>query len=40
MKVRIIGAGYSGIYMAIRIPQRLRNVGLQVYEKNDRIGRI
>ena len=38
LKVRVIGAGYSGIYLGIRIPQRLRNVDLQIYEKNDGIG--
>ncbi|KAI2643381.1 flavin-binding monooxygenase [Xylaria nigripes] len=35
MKVRVIGAGYSGIYLGIRIPQRLRNVDLRIYERND-----
>ncbi|KAL1606729.1 hypothetical protein SLS60_004136 [Paraconiothyrium brasiliense] len=34
MKVIVIGAGYSGIYHSIRIPERLRNVELVVYEKN------
>lgn len=38
LKVRVIGAGYSGIYMGIRIPQRLRNVDLQIYEKNEAVG--
>ncbi|RDW84436.1 flavin-binding monooxygenase-1 [Coleophoma cylindrospora] len=38
LKVRVIGAGYSGIYLGIRIPQRLRNVDLRIYEKNDGIG--
>ncbi|KAI0159894.1 flavin-binding monooxygenase [Hypoxylon sp. FL1284] len=38
MKVRVIGAGYSGIYLGIRIPQRLRNVDLQIYEKNESVG--
>jgi cation diffusion facilitator CzcD-associated flavoprotein CzcO len=38
LKVRVIGAGYSGIYLGIRIPQRLRNVDLQIYEKNEGIG--
>lgn len=38
LKVRVIGAGYSGIYLGIRIPQRLRNVDLQIYEKNEDIG--
>ncbi|KAI1151262.1 flavin-binding monooxygenase [Nemania diffusa] len=38
MKVRVIGAGYSGIYIGIRIPQRLRNIDLQIYEKNEAVG--
>jgi cation diffusion facilitator CzcD-associated flavoprotein CzcO len=38
LKVRVIGAGYSGIYLGIRIPQRLRNIDLQIYDKNDGIG--
>ncbi|KAL7624982.1 hypothetical protein AAE478_004196 [Parahypoxylon ruwenzoriense] len=38
IKVRVVGAGYSGIYLGIRIPQRLRNVDLQIYEKNDGVG--
>lgn len=38
LKVRVIGAGFSGIYLGIRIPQRLRNVDLQIYEKNDGVG--
>jgi len=38
LKVRVIGAGYSGIYLGIRIPQRLRNVDLKIYEKNEGIG--
>ncbi|RDL38519.1 Flavin-binding monooxygenase [Venustampulla echinocandica] len=38
LKVRVIGAGYSGIYLGIRIPQRLRNIDLQIYEKNDGVG--
>jgi len=38
LKVRVVGAGFSGIYLGVRIPQRLRNVDLQIYEKNDGIG--
>lgn len=38
MKVIIIGAGFSGIYCGIRIPQRLRNIDLTIYEKNEGIG--
>jgi hypothetical protein len=37
LKVRVIGAGYSGIYLGIRIPQRLRNADFQIY-KNKGIG--
>ncbi|KAI1101220.1 flavin-binding monooxygenase [Jackrogersella minutella] len=38
IKVRVIGAGYSGIYLGIRIPQRLRNVDFRIYEKEDSVG--
>lgn len=38
MKVIIIGAGYSGVYCGIRIPERLRNCELVIYEKNAGIG--
>ncbi|KAI1330112.1 flavin-binding monooxygenase [Xylariaceae sp. FL0255] len=38
MKVRVVGAGYSGIYLGIRIPQRLRNIDLQIYERNENVG--
>ncbi|KAH7039550.1 uncharacterized protein B0I36DRAFT_370652 [Microdochium trichocladiopsis] len=38
MKVIIIGAGFSGIYCGVRIPERLRNVTLKIYEKNEGIG--
>ncbi|KAF3055305.1 putative sterigmatocystin biosynthesis monooxygenase stcW [Trichoderma lentiforme] len=38
MSVIIIGAGFSGIYCGVRIPERLRNVKLTIYEKNSRIG--
>ena len=38
LKVRVIGAGFSGIYLGIRIPQKLRNVDLQIYDKNEGIG--
>ncbi|TRX93324.1 hypothetical protein FHL15_005903 [Xylaria flabelliformis] len=40
MKVRVIGAGYSGIYLGIRIPQRLRNIDLHIYEKNKDVGGV
>jgi len=38
LKVVVIGAGYSGIYCGIRIPERLRNVELVIYEKNAGLG--
>lgn len=38
LKVRVIGAGVSGVYLGIRIPQRLRNIDLKIYEKNDGLG--
>lgn len=38
VKVRVIGAGLSGVYLGIRIPQRLRNIDLKIYEKNDGLG--
>ena len=38
MEVIVIGAGFSGIYCGIRIPQRLRNVQLTIYEKNEGVG--
>lgn len=38
IKVMVIGAGYSGIYLGIRIPERLRNCELVIYEKNKGVG--
>jgi hypothetical protein len=38
LRVIVIGAGYSGIYLGIRIPERLRNVDLVIYEKNAGVG--
>jgi hypothetical protein len=38
IKVIVIGAGYSGIYLGIRIPERLRNCELVIYEKNKGVG--
>jgi NADPH-dependent 2,4-dienoyl-CoA reductase/sulfur reductase-like enzyme len=40
VRVVVIGAGFSGILAAIRIPERLRNVELVVYEKNEDIGGV
>lgn len=38
MRVIVIGAGFSGIYCGVRIPERLRNVELCIYEKNAGVG--
>lgn len=38
LRVIVIGAGFSGIYMGIRIPQLLRNIDLTIYEKNQGVG--
>lgn len=38
LRVIVIGAGFSGINCGIRIPQRLKNVDLAIYEKNSDIG--
>ncbi|BGP16207.1 hypothetical protein JCM10213_007065 [Rhodosporidiobolus nylandii] len=38
LKVAMIGAGFSGIIAAIRIDQRLKNVDLDVFEKNYSVG--
>jgi hypothetical protein len=38
IKVIVIGAGYSGIYLGIRIPERIRNCDLVIYEKNEGVG--
>lgn len=38
LRVIVVGAGYSGVYLGIRIPERLRNVSLRIYEKNGGIG--
>ncbi|KAH8717134.1 hypothetical protein GQ44DRAFT_393942 [Phaeosphaeriaceae sp. PMI808] len=38
LRVVIIGAGYSGIYCGIRIPEKLKNVELAIYEKNEGVG--
>jgi hypothetical protein len=38
IKVIVIGAGYSGVYLGIRIPEKLRNCELVIYEKNAGVG--
>ncbi|KAK4194362.1 hypothetical protein QBC40DRAFT_319912 [Triangularia verruculosa] len=40
LRVIVVGAGFSGILAAIRIPERLRNVELVVYEKADGVGGV
>ncbi|KAK4187955.1 hypothetical protein QBC35DRAFT_523186 [Podospora australis] len=40
MRVVVVGAGFSGILAAIRIPERLRNVELVVYEKSPDVGGV
>lgn len=40
LRVVVVGAGFSGIAAAIRIPEKLRNVELTVYEKNERVGGV
>jgi NADPH-dependent 2,4-dienoyl-CoA reductase/sulfur reductase-like enzyme len=40
LRVVVVGAGFSGILAAIRIPERLRNVELVVYEKNEGVGGV
>lgn len=38
IKVIVVGAGYSGIYHGIRIPERIKNCELTIFEKNDAVG--
>lgn len=38
LRVVVIGAGISGILASIRLPQRIPNLTLQIYEKNSDIG--
>ncbi|KAL9080957.1 MAG: hypothetical protein Q9159_007463, partial [Coniocarpon cinnabarinum] len=38
LRIVIIGAGLSGIYAGIRIPERLPNITLTIYEKNGGVG--
>ena len=38
IKVRAIGAGFSGIYLGVRITQRIQNLDLKIYEKNEGVG--
>lgn len=38
MTVIVIGAGMSGMLATIRLPQRIPNLDLTVYEKNEEVG--
>lgn len=38
LKIIVIGAGFSGIYLGIRISERLRDVDLIIYDKNEDVG--
>ncbi|KAJ9643168.1 uncharacterized protein PV06_05556 [Exophiala oligosperma] len=38
LRVIVVGAGISGILASIRLPQRISNLSLQVYEKNSDVG--
>ncbi|KAK7544599.1 uncharacterized protein J3D65DRAFT_27201 [Phyllosticta citribraziliensis] len=40
LRIIVIGAGYSGVYLGIRIPEKLRNVELVIYEKNPGVGGV
>ncbi|GAM84391.1 hypothetical protein ANO11243_023850 [Dothideomycetidae sp. 11243] len=38
IKVIVVGAGYSGVYCGIRIPEKIKNCELVIYEKNAGVG--
>jgi len=38
VKVIYIGAGISGILAGIRIPERVQNLDLRIYDKNEELG--
>ena len=38
MKVIVIGAGFSGIMAGVRLPQRVKNLTLTIYEKEAEVG--
>jgi cation diffusion facilitator CzcD-associated flavoprotein CzcO len=40
IKVICIGAGMSGILCGIRFTQRIPNLDLTIYEKNDEVGGV
>ena len=38
LKVIVIGAGVSGILAGIRFPQRVKDIELVIYDKNEEVG--
>lgn len=38
LRVVVIGAGYSGIYLNVKIPELLRNIDLVTYEREAAVG--
>lgn len=40
IKVICIGAGMSGILCGIRFPQKIPNLDLTIYDKNDEVGGV
>lgn len=40
VRVIVIGAGFSGLGAAIYLPQQIRNLSLQVYDRADDIGGV
>jgi ribulose 1,5-bisphosphate synthetase/thiazole synthase len=38
LKVIVIGAGVSGIVAGIKLPQRIKNLDLVIYDKNEEVG--
>ena len=40
IKVICIGAGMSGIICGVRFPQKIRDLDLVIYEKNDDVGGV
>ena len=38
LKVIVVGAGVSGILAGIRFPQRVKDIELVIYDKNEEIG--
>ena len=38
LRVIVVGAGVSGILAGIRFPQRVKDVELVIYDKNEEIG--